>query len=325
MRNVSIQIIRICAMLSIILCHLVQEVNNTVIAYTGQFFNVGVFIFIFLSGYLYGKKKIENNKEWLINRAKKIIIPVYSFMIFLIIIHIVNHTMEYKYIFIYLFDLQYYLGGISGAQHLWFVSVIMLCYIVNIHLQYNNKMIMSKKINIIFIMISIICVYLSPKFGQTLIYIYILGYKYRYMEEKFKFNIFKTIGLMIIAILTRLYFRQILDGSLLYDVIIVSITHTILGICIFRTIKYLCEKFNIKGNKFINSMDNLSYYIYITHYMFMVGPIRTMGMTQFLIINIIITIVLSYISAIVLRLIDNKIQYFIEKINLFKNKRENYN
>lgn len=173
MRNVSIQIIRICAMLSIILCHLVQEVNNTVIAYTGQFFNVGVFIFIFLSGYLYGKKKIENNKEWLINRAKKIIIPVYSFMIFLIIIHIVNHTMEYKYIFIYLFDLQYYLGGISGAQHLWFVSVIMLCYIVNIHLQYNNKMIMSKKINIIFIMISIICVYLSPKFGQTLIYIYI--------------------------------------------------------------------------------------------------------------------------------------------------------
>ena len=130
---------------------------------------------------------------------------------------------------------------------------------------------------------------------------------------------------MIIAILTRLYFRQILDGSLLYDVIIVSITHTILGICIFRTIKYLCEKFNIKGNKFINSMDNLSYYIYITHYMFMVGPIRTMGMTQFLIINIIITIVLSYISAIVLRLIDNKIQYFIEKINLFKNKRENYN
>ena len=62
-KDVSIQIIRICAMFSIILCHIVQEVNNNVIAQMGQFLNVGVYIFLFLSSYLYGKKKIESNKN----------------------------------------------------------------------------------------------------------------------------------------------------------------------------------------------------------------------------------------------------------------------
>ena len=144
-KNVSIQIIRICAMFFIIICHLVSESNNNFIVQTAQFFNVGVYIFLFLSGYLYGKKKIENNKEWLIGRAKKIMIPTYCFVVFLTLIHIMRNTMDFKYIFIHLFDLQYYLGGLGGAQHLWFVSIIMICYIVNVHLQYNNKIIMNKK------------------------------------------------------------------------------------------------------------------------------------------------------------------------------------
>ena len=56
-KDVSIQIVRICAMFSILACHLVQELNNSKIAQLAQFFNVGVYIFLFLSGYLYGNKK----------------------------------------------------------------------------------------------------------------------------------------------------------------------------------------------------------------------------------------------------------------------------
>lgn len=55
-KDVSIQMIRILSMASIILCHLVQELNNSTIAKTGQIFNVGVYIFLFLSGWLYGQK-----------------------------------------------------------------------------------------------------------------------------------------------------------------------------------------------------------------------------------------------------------------------------
>lgn len=48
-KDVSIQIVRICAMFSILACHLVQELNNSKIAQLAQFFNVGVYIFLFLS------------------------------------------------------------------------------------------------------------------------------------------------------------------------------------------------------------------------------------------------------------------------------------
>ena len=179
---------------------------------------------------------------------------------------------------------------------------------------------MNKKNNIIFIIITIICVYLNQKLGQTLIYIYIfiLGYIYKNVENKINVNILKISIMLIIAVLIRLFFKYIMDGSLLYDVLIVSITHTILGIGIFIIIKYICEKMKIKGNRYIDSIDNISYYIYITHYMFMIGPIRTMGLTESFVINTICTIILSYISAWLLQVIDKKIQKIIENKSIRK-------
>ena len=107
-KDFVIQITRIVAMFMIIICHLVQEFDNRYIQMTSQFFNVGVFIFILISGYLYGTKKIENPKEWLKNRFFKIMIPVYVFMIFIFGWEIlVQHHFKIKYVLIYLFDLQF--------------------------------------------------------------------------------------------------------------------------------------------------------------------------------------------------------------------------
>ena len=101
-KDFVIQITRIVAMFMIIICHLVQEFDNRYIQMTSQFFNVGVFIFILISGYLYGTKKIENPKEWLKNRFFKIMIPVYVFMIFIFGLEIVvQHHFKIKYVLIY--------------------------------------------------------------------------------------------------------------------------------------------------------------------------------------------------------------------------------
>ena len=107
-KNVSIQLVRIIATVLILLCHLVQEFGNTTIAMTGQFFNVGVQIFLFLSGYLYGKKNINDSKKWIMSRLKKVIIPVYIFMIILFIIHFAMGSMNWKSLLVYLLNLQYF-------------------------------------------------------------------------------------------------------------------------------------------------------------------------------------------------------------------------
>ena len=58
-RDINIQIIRILAMLSIVICHIVQETNNKYLVMSAQFFNIGVYIFLIISGYLYSEKNIE--------------------------------------------------------------------------------------------------------------------------------------------------------------------------------------------------------------------------------------------------------------------------
>lgn len=115
-KDVSIQMIRILSMFSIILCHWVCELNNPTIAKMSQFFNVGVYIFLFLSGWLYGKKKISDIRKWYIERVKRVLIPMWLFMIFLLFIHYIKGTMKWIDIPIYMTNTQYWfekntLGG----------------------------------------------------------------------------------------------------------------------------------------------------------------------------------------------------------------------
>ena len=56
-KDKSIQIIRIFSMFLIIICHIASQSNISLFHMSAQFFNVGVFIFLFISGFLYGKKE----------------------------------------------------------------------------------------------------------------------------------------------------------------------------------------------------------------------------------------------------------------------------
>lgn len=52
----SITYLRVLATISILCCHLVVTFNSKLLEMSAQFFNVGVYLFLIISGYLYGKK-----------------------------------------------------------------------------------------------------------------------------------------------------------------------------------------------------------------------------------------------------------------------------
>ena len=301
-KDVSIQMVRIIAMFSIILCHLVQELNNTDIAKMGQFFNVGVYIFLLLSGWLYGGKEIRDTREWLFERAKRVLLPMWIFMIFLFGIYCFQGTMKWVYIPIYLTNTQYWIGQVEGGAHLWFISVIFLCYLMVPLLQ-------KIKNNLIIIILGmvisgyILC-YLNHTMGMTILYasIFAIGYWIKIQNVKVEWQF--TIVFIGLALIIRLISRKILDGTVLYDCLLVYVTHTVLAIGLFFFERQILR---IKSNKIINWLDDMSYFIYITHYMFMVGPIRTMGLTDSLLTNIAITIVASFSIAIALQMIYTRI------------------
>ena len=67
----AVSVLRVTAMLSIVICHILQVYNNK----WAWVFNIGVQVFLFLSGYLYGNKEIKDWYGWYKKRFFKLYIP----------------------------------------------------------------------------------------------------------------------------------------------------------------------------------------------------------------------------------------------------------
>ena len=292
LESISISFIRVFSMILIFLCHVVQESGSNLLKNTAQIFNVGVFVFLFISGYLYGQKDIVDTKQWYLKRAKRILLLLYTFMIimFIMIIVFFNSGIEIKEYLIYLFNLQGFLGGVQGTQHLWFLSILMVCYIITPILNKFKMYIKKNSEAIIIVIVIIVCqlimTYCASKFvGLQISYVltYILGY-----------------------LISLLWNRNIKFSK----VIILDV------ITIYYIFKQVNEKVKIKENKIIKHIDKVSFYFYIVHYMYLIGPVRVMESTNSFLVNSIIAIFISYLSALILM----KICDYISNLNIFKNK-----
>ena len=297
-KDVSLQMIRILSMLSIVLCHLVQEVNDATIAKMGQFLNVGVYVFLFLSGWLYGNKRIGDFGNWLLARVTRVLVPMWLFLVPLFCIHFYRGTMDWLKVPVYLTNTQYWFGGIGGGQHLWFVSVIFLCYCITPFL--GNKCCKLKYLIPAIVICGYFLCYLNHVLGMTFLYanVYIIGFACK--NKNITFSRRHAILSIPFALFIRIIGILFMDGTVFYDCLLVYVTHTMLTLSIFTLGKsYL----NLKSNRIIDWLDDISYFVYIVHYMFMVGPARTMGITNYLAINILVTLVLSLVFAMILQLI----------------------
>lgn len=76
-KNYSISFIRLIALLMIISCHIMQYLGMEL----AFWFNVGVQVFLSISGYLYGQKKAGTIRDFYIRRFRKILIPYYILII----------------------------------------------------------------------------------------------------------------------------------------------------------------------------------------------------------------------------------------------------
>lgn len=300
-KDTHIQITRIVAMLSIILCHIVQESNNKYIVMSGQFFNIGVYIFLLISGYLYSNKIIEAKKFYK-DRFLKIILPMYLFMVPVYLIQLCNRKFNALKFLIYTFNLQGLFGGIPGAAHLWFITAIFFCYLVlPIFQEIKKKKCFVKYFNIILFIITIGICYLNRNFGTIFVCLctYSIGYFYLPKMYALKNNWVVITIIFVIDLLLRIVFKILIDGTILYDLIIVGLTQVIASICIILLIKNI-NLDKISNFKIINLLDKYSFYVYITHYFFMTGPMSVMNVTSYFFVNMAIMIVSSIFYAIVL-------------------------
>ena len=135
-RNYTVGITRVASMFMIIGCHLFSWLGINSLA---MILNVGVYTFLIISGILYSTKRITQPWSFIIKRWSKLCIPMYLLVLFLLIYNVVGS--EYsavRSIPIYLANLQglgFIIYGLdlpqmNGLGHLWFLTAIMLCYLL---------------------------------------------------------------------------------------------------------------------------------------------------------------------------------------------------
>lgn len=135
----AISLLRSLAMFSIVICHFLQAMNNRYC----WVFNIGVQVFLAISGYLYGGKTIQNWPPWFKKRFMKLYIPYFIFFVFCIPFYCLfaPEIINIKSVSIYFLNLQGIVAtaNIKGLSHLWFMTVIALCYLITPVLQLINK------------------------------------------------------------------------------------------------------------------------------------------------------------------------------------------
>lgn len=328
-KNNSISLSRVTGMFFIVLCHIIGFYNfipgHEIL---GQFLNCGVSLFLFISGYLYGNKHIENFKKWYAKRLLKISAPAIIISVIVItVLIIMGQNVSVPSVFAYLFNLEGLLflnysfanvfSEIPSLGPLWFTTIIMLCYLLVPMLEKILAKINQKTYHISLVLLTIvgftISCFISHYFVLSYFVIFSIGYfignKHLLENVNAFFLIFYSCLSVFVAV-GRIVLHQYFDGTQLYSSF-VTICQFIVGTWFIVFFFFLNKKIpkvidRAANSKVMTILDKYSYYIYLVHGIFCIGTLNVFSVFSILPATFIFLFA-TIISAILLKFITSKI------------------
>lgn len=307
--------LRAFAVISILLCHYVQKSANAYIQMSAQLFNIGVNIFFLISGFCFGLQgEIKDTFNWYKKRLKRIYIPLWIFLIFLMLTYIVlGLKFNIGNLLTCFLGIQGAKVGVLGADHTWFITVILLCYLVTPLIakrEWKKGWFFLGLLPIIFAFVPNPSVYtlLDPICFYVLAYF--MGRKYKENDTTLKKGVI-IFGIMVISFATRFGVKIFADGTIWYERIAVPYTQYIAAFAIFVIFSFIFK--GVKVGKLCKGFCKISFEVYLCHYMFVVGPVSLMHLTSNFVVNMVITTVVVCVVAVVLYLASEMMQKRIEK------------
>ena len=311
--------LRCAATISILLCHYVVESGNGLLKMSGQFFNIGVDLFIILSGFLFGiRGGIIDAKKWYMKRIKRIFVPYEIFVVSLFILHaILNiNLLDMDWIWLAL-GLQGSVVGIWGAEQTWFITPLLLCYAITPLLdRYITPQRTKMQITVLVIVaVGIKLLWAIPKTPVyntllSLVSLYVIAFAVGRFFDKLTFTRAKALlafTVMCIAFGMRLVARHFFDGTVFYDRIACGYTQSLAAFCIFYLFAAAFQ--NVQPPKWVRFIGEISFEVYLAHYMFCVGPVKLFGRTPYWVLDCMLVTVMSMVLATII----HRISCFVSK------------
>ena len=290
----------------------------------GQFFNCGVDLFLFISGYLYGGKVIKYFRKWYCKRVITVAIPaIIISVVVIIVLFLVGERISIGSIIAYCTDLEGFLfikgdavpalfEEIPSLGPLWFTTVIMICYLFVPLIQFLSSKARKPMFSmvIVFILGSVVYVFASKYISLFYFVIFTMGYFSKKINLLEKINARKFIAFTVVFvafIFGRIIMKSKLDDTFVY-VTYVTITQFFIGMWFIILFAFLYNRYTkatlkIAQTYVIRIMEQYSFFIYLCHGIFCVGCFNLYEKLS-LPIATLLFIVCTLLSAILLRIIS---------------------
>lgn len=302
----AIKYIRVGSMLAIVICHILESYANR----WAFVFNIGVQVFLVLSGYLYGKKIVTNWKKWAVGRVRRVYVPMFLFLIIVLPLYLFFHReifswKAYALNYLNLQGIPFVIGEgmLQGIRHLWFVTAIMFAYFSTPILQW-----LSKYADWLF-PILLLCIgvsyLLAPGsfvFAASWVFLYAIGYLYNHLNKKRIYD----IGLVLLEI--ALIVMIALDFNIVeaYFHPLNRVFHEVSGVFIVIIGIRVLSRMKIKNiPNIVELFDKYSFHVFIVHYFFVIGPFSLAHITPYIIVNILCIIAATFVATFLFVKLNN--------------------
>lgn len=290
----ALNIIRWLSVLMIFSCHILQGLNSK----WAFILNVGVQIFFFLSGFLYGAKGISNYKIFYIKRFSKIYVPYFiALSLFLLLQFFMSQQLPVKDI------VGYYLcvnglitDNLTGLGHLWFIPVIFICYLLLPIFDYCIRKKAVLTICVFACMLGLAMV-VKPNTYFLWIGVYYIGY----LNSRFPILQKYCLSLSLVACIVLFTIKYMLNISILGSAFN-PLIHATGGCLLFLAGYNILAQMNINQQFAQNS--RWGYFVYLTHFPFIIGPLSVLHLSTFLPFNILLILLLTVIASLVVEFLS---------------------
>lgn len=317
-QSMAISLVRIIATFMIIACHIFQGYDHML----AWWFNVGVQVFLFMSGYLLAQSSYKTKYEYFSKRFLRIMVP---YWILLLLVVPVYHFLGVK-VNIARADVPYYLTGLIGLRrlfdvgldHLWFMALIIICYVASMILHDVKDRLNELREVPFYIVLALIIGFLPylesiallPRTYAPWVATFILGFviSYRY---KGRIPIVFGIALTAATLYTtglRIYNENFVRWNRLPRDF-VPWSKFLLGSFIFVLLYVIFKRVNFKAmpklSKVIKVIDSYTYEIFLVHQIVILGSLSLLYLTTSKGVNILIILGITTVGAVVLKWLCN--------------------
>ena len=312
--------LRAFSVILILLCHITKTHSNTLVVSTSQIFNVGVNIFVVISGFLFGLSGVRKPYlRWYGKRLKRIFIPYWLFFgVLAVVTAVAGMKFPMPEWVVFPLGVQGFRFFLKTADHTWFITAILLCYLATPLIGWLTRKVPGKYHWSVCLLLLIMPL---PLVNTTNFVIYLAAFFFAiaYILGRHWSDVKITNGRAIIAMIAvvgafvlRFGCKILFDGTVYYDRIAVSYTHYIVAFAMLYLFAWLFERKPWRWVRFIN---DVSFEIYLWHYLFLWPPLSTMKLTPWWAVNVALAMVATFVIAWVM----NRLAGVIEK--LFKGKK----